>query len=111
VIGKRVVEEKPTTIPEALELLEKQKKGEMEYSQRLAYDYAQKFAGVDAETARKMREELSQIEKLNEAQIVAIIDLLPKTKQDVEVIFQKTRTRLEDSEINQILEIVKKHTE
>jgi DNA-directed RNA polymerase subunit F len=108
-IGKRIIEEKPISIPEALELLEKQKKGEMEYSQRLAHDYAQKFAGVDAETARKIKEELSQMDKLNEQQIVMIIDLLPKTKQDVEIIFQKSRTRLDDSEVTQILDIIKKY--
>ena len=110
-IGKRIVSEKPVSLPEVLEILEKEKKGEMEYAQRLAYDYAQKFAEIDAEKARKMKEELLQIEKLNEQHAVAIIDLLPKRKEDIEVIFQKTRVRLEDSEINKILEIVKKYLE
>ena len=110
-IGKRVVGEKYVSLPEVFEILEKEKKGELDYSQRLAYDYAQKFAGVNAEKARKMKEELLQLEKLNEQQAVAVIDLLPKTKEDVELLFQKTRLKLEDSDINKILEIVKKYTE
>lgn len=110
-IGKRIVSEKPVSLPEVLEILEAEKKGEMEYSQRLSYDYAQKFAQIDSKKAKKMKEELLQIEKLNERYAVAIIDLMPKQKEEIELLFQKTRVRLEDSEINQILEIVKKYTE
>jgi len=110
-IGKRVVGEKHVSLPEVFEILEKEKKGELEYSQRLAYDYAQKFGALDAEKARKMKEELLQIEKINEQHAVAIIDLMPKTKEDVELLFQKTRIRLEDSDISKVLEIVKKYGE
>ncbi len=44
-IGKRVVKEKPVPLAEVLGILEKTKKHEeLEYWQRLTYDYAEKFA-------------------------------------------------------------------
>jgi DNA-directed RNA polymerase subunit F len=110
-IGKRVISEKPVSLPEVFEILEREKKGELDYSQRLAYDHTQKFAGIDAERARKLKEELLKLEKLNEQQAVVIIDLLPQTKQDVELLFQKTRLKLEDSDIDKILEVVRAYRE
>jgi DNA-directed RNA polymerase subunit F len=108
-IGKRAVSERPVPLGEVLEILEKEKKGELDYVQRLAYDYAQKFATLDAEKAKKLREELLGIERLREHQIVTIADLMPETKQDLEVIFQKERVKLEEEDFKKILEILGKY--
>lgn len=108
-IGKRVVNEKPVTLSEVLELLEKQKKGELDYTQRLAYDYAQKFSKTDVKKAMKMKEELMALEKLKESHVVAIIDRMPEVKEDLEVIFQKERVQIEEGDTKKILEIVGKY--
>jgi len=111
-IGKRVVKEKPVSLSEVLGTLEKAKKeGELEYWQRLTYDYAQKFAKPKPAKAKKLTEELLKMEKIREHQAVAIVDLTPATKDDVELIFSKERTKLDDAEVKQILEIVKKYDE
>ena len=63
-IGKEVSNEKPVTLAEVLEILEKQKKrGELEYGQRLTYDYTQKFAKLDVKKARELMEELLKLGK------------------------------------------------
>jgi DNA-directed RNA polymerase subunit F len=109
VIGKRVVSEKPVTLGEVQKILEKEKKGELDYVQRLAYDYVQKFAPIDAERAEKLKEELLALEKLREHQVVAIIDLMPETKEDLEILFQKERVRPGEEDFKKILEVVEKY--
>ena len=69
-IGKGVSKEKSATLAEVLEILEKQKKmGELEYGQRLTYDYAQKFAKLDAKKARELMGELLKLGNIREQRI------------------------------------------
>jgi len=111
-IGKKTLAEKPVTLAEALEVLEKQKKeGELGYSQRLTYDYAQKFAKLTPKKAKELTEELLKLGNLREHQVVALVDIMPETKEDVQLIFAKERTRLEDKEIEKVLELIKKYRE
>lgn len=110
-IGKRVVKEKPIPLAEVLGILEKVKKhGELEYWQRLTYDYAQKFSMLKPSEAKELMEELMKMEKIKEHQAVAIVDLMPETKEDIELIFSKERTKLEDDEAKKVLELVKKYS-
>jgi DNA-directed RNA polymerase subunit F len=112
VIGKRLVKERPVPMAEVLRILEEEKKKrELEYGQRLTYDYTQKFAKLDARRAEELKLELLKIEKVREHQAVALVDLMPGTKEDVELIFSKERTRLEEDEIKRILEIIDKYRE
>lgn len=111
-IGKKVVKEKPVLLAEVLNVLEKEKKeGELEYGQRLTYDYSQKFAKLNAKKAEELKGELLKIEKIREHQAVVLVDLMPETKEDVDLIFSKERTRLEDAEIKKVLELIKKYSE
>ena len=109
-IGKRIVKERPVPMAEVLRVLEKEKKErELEYGQRLTYDYTQKFARLDAKEAEELKLELLKIEKIREHQAVALVDLMPQTKEDVELIFSKERTKLEEDEIKKILELIDKY--
>ena len=109
-IGKEVTKEKPVTLARALEILKERKKmGELEYSQRLTYDYAQKFAELSAEDAEKLVKELLEIEKIREHQAVILTDLMPKTKDEVQLIFAKERTSLGEDDIKKILELIDKY--
>ncbi|MDI6642986.1 MAG: RNA polymerase Rpb4 family protein [Candidatus Hodarchaeaceae archaeon] len=111
-IGKRTVKERPVPLAEVLMVLEKEKKaGELEYGQRLTYDYAQKLVKLDPKKAKELMEELLKLERLREHQVVALVDLMPETKEDVELIFAKERTRLEEDEIKKILDIINKYRE
>ncbi len=109
-IGKEVTDEKPVPLAKVLEILEKQKKrGELEYKQRLTYDYSQKFAGLNIKDAEELIGELLKLEKIREHQAVALVDLMPETKEDVELIFAKERTRLEEEDIKKVLELINKY--
>jgi len=109
-IGKGVSSEKHVTLAEVLEILEKQKKrGELEYGQRLTYDYAQKFAKLEAKKARELMEELLKIGNIREHQAVVLVDLMPETEEDVQLIFTKERTRLGEEDIKKLLELIDKY--
>ena len=111
-IGKGVSNEKPVTLAEVFELLEKQKKrGELEYGQRLTYDYAQKFAKLDVKKARELMEELLKLGNIREHQAVMLVDLMPETEEDVQLIFAKERTRLVEEDIKKLLALIKKYRE
>lgn len=111
-IGKRIIGEKPVPLAKVLEILEKRKvHGELEYGQRLTYDYAQKFSKLNLEKAEDLMEELMKLGKLKEHQVVALVDLMPETEEDVELIFAKERTRLDEGDIGKILELIGKYRE
>ena len=102
--------EKPITLAEVLEILERRKReGELDYGQRLTYDYAQKFAKLSAKEARKLAEELLNLGNLREHQVVALVNLMPETAEDVQLIFQKERIRLTDEDIQKILELISRY--
>ncbi|MEM2908048.1 MAG: RNA polymerase Rpb4 family protein [Candidatus Hadarchaeales archaeon] len=108
-IGKGVSNEKVITLAEVLEILEKQKKhGELGYGQRLTFDYAQKFAKLDAGKARELVGELLKLGNLKEHQAVALVDLMPETKEDIQLIFSKERVRLGEEDIQKILDLINK---
>ncbi|MBA7654450.1 hypothetical protein ES703_62330 [subsurface metagenome] len=109
-IGKEVTGEKPVPLAKVFEILEKQKKqGELEYGQRLTYDYAQKFAKLGLKKTEELIGELLKLEKIREHQAIALVDLMPERKEDVELIFAKERTKLEEEDIKKILEIINKY--
>jgi DNA-directed RNA polymerase subunit F len=109
-IGKEVTDEKPVPLAKVLEILEKQKKrGELEYKQRLTYDYSQKFAELDVKKVEELIGELLKLEKIRGHQAVALVDLMPERKEDIELIFAKERTRLEEEDIKKILELINKY--
>ena len=109
-IGKGVSSEKHVTLAEVLEILEKQKKmGDLEYGQRLTYDYAQKFAKLEAKKATELMEELLKLGNIREHQAVLLVDLMPETEEDVQLIFAKERTRLGKEDIKKLLELIDKY--
>lgn len=111
-IGKEVTDEKSVALAKVLEILTKQKKrGELEYKQRLTYDYAQKFAELNIKKAGELIGELLKLEKIRTHQAIALVDLMPERKEDVELIFAKERTKLDEDDIKKILELINKYRE
>lgn len=106
-IGKKVVGEKPIPLVRVKEILERRKKEkeELEYGQRLTYDYVQKFSKVDPKKVEELMGKLLEL-GLKEHQAVVIVDFMPEKKEDFDLIFSKERTKLSENEINKVLEIL-----
>ncbi len=98
------------TLPEAREILEKAaEERELTYEQNLALQHAQQFAKLDPKKAKKMKEELLRIDGINEYYATRITDLLPSHPDDVRAIFSTDKTVLQLSQMESILEIVRKY--
>lgn len=105
----KIISEREITDAEAKEILEeREKQGELKYEQKIALALLRKFVKVDVEKIKKLVEELRQIERLREKQIVAIANFLPEDKDELRAILHKEYTAFTQEEIEKILEIVKK---
>ena len=71
-------------------------------------EYLAKFTKVTKERAKKIAEEIRALNnpKINEEQIVKVIDILPEDVEEVNKIF--TEVNLNEEEANAILNIIKK---
>jgi len=109
-IGKRVTGEKPVLLAKVKEILEKRKKEgeELEYGQRLTYDYAQKFTKVDPKKVEELMKRLMEL-GIKEHQAVMIIDFMPKNKGEIDLIFSKERTKLSEEETKKVLDILEEY--
>lgn len=111
-IGDEVKEETPITFPEALEMLgDRKEEKELEFEQRLAYDYLQKFSLLPLEKAKELIQDLLEIEKIRKHQAVILANNMPEIKQDIRLIFSKERTSLREEAIEKILEIIEEYRE
>ena len=72
-------------------------------------DYLKKFGKLSKEKAEKLDEELRTLgnAKIKEEYLVKIIDFLPRDAEELNKIFHDIS--LDEKEINEILEIIKKY--
>jgi DNA-directed RNA polymerase subunit F len=112
-VGKKAIEERPVTISEVKEILEKSLAGKEEsnYEQKTTLEHLHKFVKLDAQTAKKMVYELmKESDKIKINIAVKIADLLPEDESDVRAIFAKERFAITKKDIDTILKVVEKHT-
>jgi len=114
-IVKEVVSEKLLTLAEAKNILNKIKRArtkeeELRYEQRRALEHANKFAKIDAKSSRTLVNQLLKLEKMKENIAIRIADIMPKTRDELRSIYAKERYTLGEEELEQILNLVKKHS-
>jgi DNA-directed RNA polymerase subunit F len=98
------------SLAEVKNILEKeQKTRELTYEQNLALEHAKHFSQIGATKAKKMAQELMEIERISEPFAYKIVDILPTHAEEVRAIFAKERFTLEDKEIKKIIQIVEKY--
>ena len=76
---EEVVKKQMITLPEVKEILSKRDIESMDQIQRWAYDYVSKFAKIEPETAKKMKQDLISQCDLTEEEAVEIVNILPKS--------------------------------
>lgn len=109
-IGKRVVSQTPVPLAEVKEIISKRKKeGELSYEQNLTLEYCKKFSKLSPGDAEKLIEELAKMDKLSRSNTVELADLMPKTADEVKLIFSKEHFVLGDEDISSILELLNKY--
>lgn len=81
---------------------------ELGHEQKVTLDYLRNFAKVNKSDIEEGKKKLAELGVLKEHQIIMLLNLLPKNKEELDVIFQKERTTLNKEQIEKILEIIKK---
>ena len=109
-IDYEVLEERVVSLPEVKEILKKRKK-EAKYEQKLAYEHANKFAKLTLKQAESLAKDLRALElrKLKDEVIVKIIDLLPKSVEDLKVVVSGSKLGFKPEELEKVMEVVKKY--
>ena len=98
------------TIAEVKEILtEEMKKRELNVYQKAALMHAEEFARLKSDEARKLVEELMQLEFIDEKHAVKIADIMPIHPDQVRTIYMKEKIVLPPEDIKKILDIVAKY--
>ena len=98
------------TLAEIKELLQKEQEVRvLTMEQNYALEHAIKYSKLDAKDSRKLANELAEIEQVNEALACKLVDLMPKHPDEIQAVFLKERTMVEDSTVSQILDKVKRY--
>lgn len=91
---------------EALEVLEEKDEEALSHEQKIALENLTRHTKIeDLGTLEELHGELSEIESLKEKHIYKILDVVPQHESTVRSLFSKERVKLDESEIQDILEI------
>jgi DNA-directed RNA polymerase subunit F len=105
-----IINEDDVSAIEAKRILEDRKKDkELLYEQKICLEYLEKVPKPTAAKLKTMMEELSKISILKPRYIALILNILPDTEDEVNMLFSKERTNLKKEEVKQIVEIVAKY--
>lgn len=91
---------------EVLEVLEDTDEEERSHEQAIALENLTRHVAVDdVGTLEELHEELKDVEALKEKHIYKLLEVMPQHESTVRSVFSKERVRLDDSDINNILDI------
>lgn len=91
---------------EALEALEDTDEDERSHEQKIALENLTRHIKVDdVGTLEELHEELSDVEALKEKHIYKLLEIMPEHESTVRAIFSKERVRLDDEDVDSILEV------
>ncbi len=99
------------TIAQVKDLLEQElhDRKELSYDQKLTVSHIDRIRKLPLESSGEMVEHLLKIERVTEYLAYKIVEVIPRDKEAVDMVFQRERFRLTDEEKEQILEIVAKY--
>lgn len=99
-------EKKVLSIPEAGQILQKLDLEKADQIQKRTLDYASKFSRTQAETARKMRKQLESDCGLTEEEAVEVVNIMPKTTEELRTFTSGWRKLLPSETLDKILKIL-----
>tara|TARA_Y100000310_G_C20418497_1_gene685510 strand:- start:68 stop:418 length:351 start_codon:yes stop_codon:yes gene_type:complete len=111
----KLIEEKPVTLVDLkndLEKIEKRDK-ELNYRSNKAKEYIHNFVDLSAKKKEELQKKLIALDmvRLKEAHIIKIIDFLPKDVDDLKVILQAYPVTMPKKDMDSIIAIVKEFRE
>jgi len=109
-IVKEFIYEKPVTLAEVKKILKdlSKEKEELDYVQKKALSHAQKLSRVSLKDAEALQKELME-KGVEEEKAIEIINIMPKTRDELRTLFSKERKQPETEEIDSILDVLAKY--
>lgn len=105
-IGKKMISMRQIPLYEVREILEqRQEKSELGYEQKLTHDYVKKFAKISKAKGEKALAELKEIENMDEALAIKIIDSMPGNIDVLRLLIPKG-SKITEEQLQNILKIV-----
>jgi len=105
-----IISEEPMTLVEVKEYLKKLKEKNIELGFRAAKteEYLNQITLLDKKTAAELKEKLEalKITRLKPAMIAKIIDLVPKTPDDLKVILQGFQSSVSAEDMKKIITVI-----
>ncbi|RUM33135.1 MAG: RNA polymerase Rpb4 [Archaeoglobus sp.] len=114
---KEVLDFSYITISEAKEIMEKiieerKSAAELTFETRRALKHLRLFSKLPADKAKELVSELKKLPQVGREDIaIKIVDILPRIRDEVRVIYAKEKITLTPEQIDEILEIVSKYKE
>ncbi|HUI23241.1 MAG TPA: RNA polymerase Rpb4 [Nitrososphaerales archaeon] len=100
-------EKKLLTIPEANQILSKIDMEKADQIQKRTLDYTTKFAKAQADSARKVRKELETECGLSEEEAVELVNIMPKSIEELRTFTSGWRKLLSTETLEKILKILR----
>ena len=95
------------SLSEVKELLKNQDPENMDQIQRWTYDYVSKVSSLDAESAKKMKQQLIKDCKITEEEAVELINICPKTMSELRSFTFGWKKLILTETLEKILKIIK----
>ncbi len=99
-------EKKLLTIPEANQILQKIDVEKADQIQKRTLDYTTKFAKTQSDAAKKVRKELETDVGLSEEEAVELINIMPKSLEELRTFTSGWRKLLSTESLEKILKIL-----
>ncbi|MGA1974229.1 MAG: RNA polymerase Rpb4 [Conexivisphaerales archaeon] len=100
------LERKPLTIHEAKKLLEKVDAEKADQIQKRTLDYVTKFSNIDGDDSRAMVKELMKETGLTEQEAVEVVNIMPKTREELRTFTVGWRKLVATDVLDKILSIL-----
>jgi DNA-directed RNA polymerase subunit F len=98
---------KVLTIPEANQILQKLNVEKADQIQKRTLDYTTKFSKANADAAKKMKKELVEDCGLTEEEAVEVVNILPKSIEELRAFTSGWRKLLPTETLEKILKILR----
>jgi DNA-directed RNA polymerase subunit F len=100
-------EKRVLTIPEAGQILQKLDLEKADQIQKRTLDYASKFSRTQPEVAKKMKKQLESDCGLTEEEAVEVINIMPKSVEELRTFTSGWRKLLPSETLDKILKILR----
>ena len=101
---RKIIKERKITIGEVLDVLNKE--DELGQFQLRVLDYVKKMTKINGKKSEELVKKLLELGDVTEEEAVQIVNIMPKSKEELKTIFYHRKTIIMEEFLNKILEIL-----